>query len=267
TFCKPIAIESVTTSAGKDLEVPDADCHRVLEPEIAHAMNYALQEVVSPGATGENAVLDERPAAGKTGTANMDTAAWFIGYVPQLTTAVWVGHSEGTQSMFGATINGQYHKYVFGGGVAAPIWQDYMSTVTDGMEVKGFQDPRDREVYGEKKSVPDVTGMSASDASAELTSAGFSANQSGAAYNDSVPEGTVISTEPSAGSELRPGSTVGLVVSEGPEPQDESGDDGDGGDEDGDNNGDDGGDHGGGDDGGDHDNGNGNNGDNDNDDD
>src|SRR5699024_8951792 len=51
TFCKPIAIESVTTSAGKDLEVPDADCHRVLEPEIAHAMNYALQEVVCAWAT------------------------------------------------------------------------------------------------------------------------------------------------------------------------------------------------------------------------
>src|SRR5699024_10342100 len=98
--------------------------------------------------------------------------------------------------------------------------------------------------------------MSDSDASAKLTSAGFSANQSGAAYNDSVPEGNVISTEPSAGSELRPGSTVGLVVSEGPEPQDEYGDDGGNDDDEAHNNG--GGDNGGG---------NGNNGDNDNDDD
>lgn len=251
TFCKPIAIESITTTNGKELDVPDADCHRVLEPEIAHAMNYALQEVVSPGATGENAILPNRPAAGKTGTANEDTAAWFIGYVPQLATAVWVGHSEGTESMFGATINGVYHRYTFGGAIAAPIWQEYMSAVTSGMEPQGFEDPRDREVYGEKQPVPDVSGMSPSDAEATLTSAGFDAAEGGRAYNDSVPEGAVITSDPSAGTELRPGSTVNLVISEGPEPQDES--EGDGGDDQG-NNGDQGnsGDHGNnGDDGGD----------------
>ncbi|WP_277050691.1 transglycosylase domain-containing protein [Ruania albidiflava] len=225
--CSPIAIDSITTADGEELEVPDANCERALDERVANAMNYALNHVASPGATGEQAVLDDRPVAGKTGTANDDTAAWFVGYVPQMATAVWVGHSEGTKPMMNTTINGQYYRLVYGGRIAAPIWQDYMSHATDGMEVQDFDEPRDREIYGERVSVPSVNGMSQDDAEQALESRGFNAQTGGSSHSDSVSEGDVVSTSPSAGSEVRPGSTVTMTLSSGPEPNNDDDDEGD----------------------------------------
>src|SRR5690606_15535637 len=94
--CKPVAIDSIKDADGDQLPVPDAECNQALKPEIAATVTYALSRVVStPGATGNAASLGNRPVAGKTGTANDDTAAWFVGYTPQLSTAVWNGFSEG----------------------------------------------------------------------------------------------------------------------------------------------------------------------------
>ncbi|SEE90873.1 penicillin-binding protein [Ruania alba] len=221
TYCTPIAITRVVNQDGEDLPVPDAECNQVLEPRVANAMNHALQEVASDGGTGENAVLSDRPIAGKTGTANDDSAAWFVGYVPQLATAVWAGYSEGTESMFWETINGTTREFWYGGNLAAPIWQDYMSEATDGMAVEEFEEARDREIYGERKPVPSVSGMTRVDAENALRSAGFSTYVGATAYSDSVPDGRVIGTSPGAGSQIRPGSSVGLVISDGPEPEEE----------------------------------------------
>jgi penicillin-binding protein 1A len=62
------------------------------------------------------------PAAGKTGTAENLDNAWFVGYTPQLSTAVWVGFPQGNLPM----ANG------FGGSLAAPIWHQYMSVASNG---------------------------------------------------------------------------------------------------------------------------------------
>src|SRR5437660_2196108 len=62
------------------------------------------------------------PAAGKTGTAENYDNAWFVGYSPKFSTAVWVGYPQGNISMS----NG------FGGTLAAPIWHDFMSTISGG---------------------------------------------------------------------------------------------------------------------------------------
>ncbi|MCW2990179.1 MAG: glycosyl transferase, partial [Solirubrobacterales bacterium] len=59
------------------------------------------------------------PSAGKTGTTNDFTDAWFVGYTPKLSTAVWVGHADSRESMPGAA----------GGTTAAPIWGAYMRQV------------------------------------------------------------------------------------------------------------------------------------------
>ena len=223
--CRAIAIDSVTTADGEELEVPDAGCQRVLDQPIANAMNYALNHVVAPGATGENAVLDDRPAAGKTGTANDDSAAWFVGYIPQMATAVWVGYSEATGSMMNTTIDGTFYNLVYGGRIAAPIWQDYMSEVTDGMDVQEFDDPNDDEVYGDREPVPGVGGMSVDEASDVLSDAGFNPEEGDTENSDDVDEGSVISTSPSSGSRVSPGSTITMTVSSGPEDDDDNGGD------------------------------------------
>ncbi|UFU03392.1 penicillin-binding protein [Ruania suaedae] len=232
-YCTPVAIESVVNADGEELEVPEAECDQVLEPRIANAMNYALQEVAGPGGTGANARLSDRPIAGKTGTANEDTAAWFVGYIPQLATAVWVGHSEGSESLFNETINGVQRQYWYGGNIAAPIWQDYMSQAVNGMPVETFEEADDREILGERRSVPNVVGMNAGAAADALEDAGFRARTSATIYSDSVPAGNVAGTSPGAGSQLRPGSSVGLLISEGrqpePEPEPDQDDDDNGG--------------------------------------
>ncbi|HAC63262.1 MAG TPA: penicillin-binding protein, partial [Cyanothece sp. UBA12306] len=69
-----------------------------------------------------------RPAAGKTGTTDSERNVWFVGYVPQLATAVWVGDDA----------NRALGKGVTGGGDAAPIWRDFMKQAMQNQPVKQF---------------------------------------------------------------------------------------------------------------------------------
>lgn len=77
-----------------------------------------LKQVITSG-TGTAANYG-CPAAGKTGTANALANAWFVGYTPRMSTAVWVGYPQGNLPMS----NG------FGGALAAPIWHDYMQAAS-----------------------------------------------------------------------------------------------------------------------------------------
>lgn len=245
TYCAPIAILEMKDAGGADLPVPEAGCQRAIDAEVANTVTHALRGVVegTNRATGNAARLDGRPVAGKTGTANEDTAAWFIGYVPQMSTAVWNGFSEALTPMMNITINGTFYRYVFGGGFAAPIWQDYMSQALQGSEVQQFPGPADDLVFGERTFVPSVAGLSVDDATRRLEGAGFGVRVGDARESDSVPEGAVAASQPGGGSLVQRGSQVTLIPSSGP-PDNGGGDDGGG------DGGDNGGDGGGGDNGG-----------------
>ena len=86
----------------------------------AYAATSVLKGVITSG-TGTAANYG-CPAAGKTGTAENYENAWFVGYTPRMSTAVWVGYPQGNIPM----ANG------FGGTLAAPIWHDYMSAASGG---------------------------------------------------------------------------------------------------------------------------------------
>ncbi len=79
-----------------------------------------LKQVITSG-TGTAANFG-CPAAGKTGTANNLDNAWFVGFTPRLSTAVWVGYPQGNIPMSDG----------FGGTLAAPIWHDYTQAASDG---------------------------------------------------------------------------------------------------------------------------------------
>ena len=66
-----------------------------------------------------------RPAAGKTGTTDNNTAVWFAGYTPDLAAAVWAGHPDAPSEypMRDVTINGTYYSEVFGRSIPGPIWR------------------------------------------------------------------------------------------------------------------------------------------------
>ena len=134
---EPTAIESVIGSQGQILQGPLRGLagvgSEVLSPEDADATTRVLQGVIDHG-TGTAARLDDRPVAGKTGTAQDATDAWFCGYVPQLVTCVWVGYPEGARPM--RDVAG--FPEVYGGTIPAMIWHDFMTEATEGMPVIGF---------------------------------------------------------------------------------------------------------------------------------
>jgi len=143
TYCQPIAITRVVTTDGEDMAVPSANCQEnAIDPTIANTVTYALQQVLTQGSGRGNALADGRPAAGKTGTANLNKHTWFIGYTPQVATAVWIGNAESDVEMNGRfTINGRTLSYWYGSSLAAPTWRDYMNQVMAGKPMVGFADP------------------------------------------------------------------------------------------------------------------------------
>ncbi|MCM3534089.1 transglycosylase domain-containing protein [Cellulosimicrobium funkei] len=143
TYCSPIAITRVVAGDGTELPVPSAGCQPgAIDPNIANTVTYALQQVLTQGSGRGNALADGRPAAGKTGTANNNTHTWFIGYTPQVVTAVWIGNAESDVPMNGRfTINGKTRPYWYGSSLAAPTWRDYMNQILAGQPAPGFADP------------------------------------------------------------------------------------------------------------------------------
>jgi penicillin-binding protein 1A len=89
-----------------------------------------MQSVVSSG-TGHRASVIGRPVAGKTGTTNGAKDAWFIGYIPQLVTGVWVGYDQERSLGSGGT----------GGQAAAPIWGDFMQKAIMSLPAEDFEAP------------------------------------------------------------------------------------------------------------------------------
>ncbi|HVL82370.1 MAG TPA: transglycosylase domain-containing protein, partial [Actinomycetota bacterium] len=119
-YAQPYAITRILDRGGQVLyEREDAEPDQVFEGDHVAVMNRALRGVVTDG-TGRAASIG-RPVAGKTGTTDSYTNAWFVGYVPQLATAVWVGRPEGDVPM--TDVRG---RSVSGGSYPAAIFGDYM---------------------------------------------------------------------------------------------------------------------------------------------
>jgi membrane peptidoglycan carboxypeptidase len=115
----PQAFESVREPNGRLVKL-NANGRRILGPNVAAELTYALQGVIQHG-TGTAAAI-ARPAAGKTGTAENFQDAWFCGYVPQLATCVWVGYPSGEIPL----LNVEGVSEVFGGTLPAQIWHEFM---------------------------------------------------------------------------------------------------------------------------------------------
>ncbi len=122
-------ILQVTDSSGHILLDNTPEPQQILDPWAAASLNKVLQGVIDRG-TGTSARIG-RPAAGKTGTTSSERDVWFVGYVPQLATAVWIGNDDYRPLGRGAT----------GGGFAAPIWRNFMQQALKGVPVQKFTSP------------------------------------------------------------------------------------------------------------------------------
>ncbi|MFF5503002.1 transglycosylase domain-containing protein [Streptomyces roseolus] len=126
-YCVPVVIDSIKTANGEKLNVPQTKCTRAMSDRTADMINQMLKGVVEDG-TGTKAGLSDRDNAGKTGTTDGRKDAWFVGYTPDLSTAVWVGDDVGKrEEMFDLTIGGVYYDKVCGGCLPGPIWRIAMT--------------------------------------------------------------------------------------------------------------------------------------------
>ncbi len=125
---EPYAIAAVTDSTGAEIYTHRRQVRRVFDEAQVKVLNQALARVIGSG-TGRAAGIG-RPGAGKTGTTQDNVDAWFVGYVPQLSTAVWVGYDPSRPM---ADVHG---RTVTGGSFPAGIFRDLMREGLRGVPVR-----------------------------------------------------------------------------------------------------------------------------------
>ena len=131
-------IKKVEDRSGEDAKVYDVVNTDALDPDIDADVSYAMQQVVQQG-TGRAALELGRPAAGKTGTATNDkdqvSSAWFVGFTPQISTAVMYVRGDGDDQL-----DGWLPSY-FGADYPARTWTAIMQQDMEGMDVEEFPPP------------------------------------------------------------------------------------------------------------------------------
>src|SRR5579864_3131743 len=141
----PRYITRVTDYEGRVLEEDFPEVKDVISERTARIMTSMLREVVLHG-TGIAASRLPYPVAGKTGTTNDFTDAWFVGFTPTMTCGVWVGFDE--KKSLGAKETGAH--------AALPIWTSFMNVAMAGKDAGDFQPPDSTHAPAQKVDTPDT---------------------------------------------------------------------------------------------------------------
>jgi len=148
---EPTAIGRVEFPSGK-VDEPDPDSgDRVLSEGEAYEVTKLLEGVITQGTGAGYTYMGCAAEAGKTGTSEDLSDAWFVGYTPLYSTAVWVGHPQSREATG------------FGGPTAGPIWRSFMESAAGG-NCPEFPEP---------SSLPDLSGLDSDHASAGSSSSGY----------------------------------------------------------------------------------------------
>jgi len=219
--CDPISILSaVKTESGEKINVPSANCQQVVSSAVANGVTDVIKgDFQAPGTAQHANLAGGRVAAGKTGTTENYAETWFVGYTPQLSTAVWIGDPRGGQQypLDSLTIFGRNFNSATGEDIAAPLWRNIMDRLHEGLPNVGFPAPGASPVTSTPAlSIPNVQGMETNKAVTLLDDAGFTpviAPQ--ADSKDGLPTGIVVAQTPAAGGKVADKSTVTLTLSKG----------------------------------------------------
>ena len=183
------------------------------DPGAAAAVRKTL-EVAAQFGTGTRAVLDDRPIAGKTGTHQGFREAWFIGFIPQYTSAVWIGFAEEQLPLTNVEIKGELIKNVSGGRVPAPMWKEFMEEVVKDLPIENWpSDSSDIDKYYEIPTIeiPQLLGLNILDAE-EIAFSSYILPSINLIDSEEAP-GLVLSQSIEAGEEVPEGTEIVLDVS------------------------------------------------------
>ncbi len=132
----PYLVQSVTTNNGQRIYHHSPHPTRVFSKAVMSNEIFAMTKVLQPGGTAYGHALSGRPSAGKTGTTDQNTNAWFTGFTPQLCTSVWIGNVNRNKTVAAGGVG-----EVFGGTLPAEIWQSAMNAALAGAPVQTFPAP------------------------------------------------------------------------------------------------------------------------------
>lgn len=220
---EPYLIEKITAADGTVLYEHVHEPRRVLSDQIAAAVVGAMEKVVSNG-TARRADIG-RPQAGKTGTAQASRDVWFVGFVPQMTSAVWVGYADSQLPLEDFTVwnditgQEQHYRRAFGGTLAAPIWNQFMTYATQNLPPIDFpEDPEGTNIY---RLTPETKVPNRASSTRETIDALYELGLKGvlADVPSNLPKGVVISMLPAPGSTVKEGTQVVISVSSGIPPE------------------------------------------------
>jgi penicillin-binding protein 1A len=182
----PTAVSKVEFPDGKVDNFEKDSGERVLTPGQAYEVTRILEGVITQGTGAGYTSMGCTDAAGKTGTSEGLSDAWFVGFTPLFSTAVWVGHPT----------NREYTG--FGGPTAGPIWANYMSEAVEG-DCPEFSTP---------SSLPELEGLDS-----EHTSGGYNSYEEEETY-----EGEEEAEDEGKGKEKGGGEEGGEENTPDPEP-------------------------------------------------
>jgi penicillin-binding protein 1A len=144
---EPIFITRIEDRYGNVIyeQKPGRNAENALEPSLANAMTTMMKQVVQSGTATRIKQFYPYDAAGKTGTTNDFTDAWFAGYTPSLTSAIWIGFDD-----IRVKFTGDYGQ---GGRAVAPLWGRIMGAIYTDTLLPYRRTPR----FKEENTTPDST--------------------------------------------------------------------------------------------------------------
>jgi len=201
--CTAIAIDSITDHNGNTITPPKTTCSQSVTPDIARAMEYAMEFVHSAGGTGaQTATGDNIPWIVKTGTSENQEHNWVMGATNKVGTVVWIGNVSGHLGVARARFTGG-QPWV----TKQLIWRDIMRVANPIYGGDKFGTPDPNMIKGKSVTVPAIKGLTIQQATDLLTSVGMSIKDGGA-IDSELPEGTIVKSDP----ESEAAASVGAVV-------------------------------------------------------
>lgn len=253
-YHKPFIVRQATYISNGEVAYSGATAGvQKFDPDVIADTTYAMTQVVQKGSGKDYVKPLDRPIAGKTGTSSFNTSAWFIGFTPDIVTAVALsqsgenGKDQVSITPWGKNLRGRTitdaNGGITGGAWPAALWASYMKEVfklPQYAEIKQFPEranvgkatptvaptteappettPPEEPAAPANVTVPSgLEGKLEADARASLVNSGLAVTVTEAA-SEQVPKGYVISVSPGGGTQLAAGGAVTLTVSTGPAP-------------------------------------------------